>query len=131
MVFGRRGGSGACFLCGDRGLRDGNLDAVRVSQHHPPKNQQQKMVLSHVTLSPEVHLLCMSYSLCTGNYPPVELLHIIPLIHCPKEKEETLALLLGDFVSDSIARVDRCIFATRKDKRKDRVEISSEQVGAV
>ncbi|KAJ3046310.1 BRCA1 BRCA2-containing complex, subunit 3 [Rhizophlyctis rosea] len=68
------------------------------------------MALAAVHLSPEVHLLCMTYGLCT-------------------EKEETLALLLGSF-ENQIAKVDKCIFMTRKDKRKDRVEISSEQLSA-
>ncbi|KAJ3019186.1 BRCA1 BRCA2-containing complex, subunit 3 [Thoreauomyces humboldtii] len=72
------------------------------------------MVLSGVHVSAEVYLLCLSYSLCT-------------------EKEETLALLLGDYYEEdgrSLARVVRCVICSRKDKRKDRVEISEEQLSA-
>ncbi|KND03596.1 uncharacterized protein SPPG_01071 [Spizellomyces punctatus DAOM BR117] len=70
------------------------------------------MALSAVHVSAEVHMLCLSYSLCT-------------------EKEETLALLLGTYYEENgkdFANVDRCLILTRKDKRKDRVEISDEQL---
>ncbi|KAI8905257.1 lys-63-specific deubiquitinase BRCC36-like protein [Powellomyces hirtus] len=74
------------------------------------------MALTAVYLSAEVHMLCLAYSLCT-------------------EKEETLALLLGHFYEEdgkSYARVERCLICSRKDKRKDRVEISEEQLsGAI
>ncbi|KAI9092878.1 lys-63-specific deubiquitinase BRCC36-like protein [Phlyctochytrium arcticum] len=72
------------------------------------------MTLAAVHLSAEVYMQCLSYSLCT-------------------EKEETLALLLGDFRQKSsghYAFVEKCLILTRKDKRKDRVEISDEQLSS-
>ncbi|KAI8588715.1 putative C6.1A [Geranomyces variabilis] len=72
------------------------------------------MALTAVYLSAEVNCICQAYSLCT-------------------EKEETLLLLLGHYYEEngkSFARVVRPFICTRKDKRKDRVEISEEQLSA-
>ncbi|KAJ3182368.1 BRCA1 BRCA2-containing complex, subunit 3 [Geranomyces variabilis] len=72
------------------------------------------MALTAVYLSAEVNCVCQAYSLCT-------------------EKEETLLLLLGHYYEEngkSFARVVRPFICTRKDKRKDRVEISEEQLSA-
>ncbi|KAJ3331315.1 hypothetical protein HDU76_003497 [Blyttiomyces sp. JEL0837] len=49
------------------------------------------------------------------------------------EREEILAILLGRFSrsdtgSHVVGYVEKCLFCQRKDKRKDRVEISSEQL---
>ncbi|KAI9360407.1 JAB1/Mov34/MPN/PAD-1 ubiquitin protease-domain-containing protein [Zopfochytrium polystomum] len=75
------------------------------------------MSLSSVFVSSEVFLLLSSYALST-------------------EREETLAILLGRFLPASdgadgnrvVGAVERCLFCQRRDKRKDRVEISSEQL---
>lgn len=70
------------------------------------------MALQTAYISTDVYSICLSYALST-------------------EKEETLALLLGAFEDEGgkqCARVERCHICTRKDKRKDRVEISPEQV---
>ncbi|KAH9247267.1 hypothetical protein BASA81_015148 [Batrachochytrium salamandrivorans] len=70
--------------------------------------------LERIVLSSEVHMLCSSYALCTEN-------------------EEVALLLLGDYVQSessaaSIAMIQTCFFVVRKDKRNDRVEISSEEL---
>ena len=43
------------------------------------------------------------------------------------ETEEVACILLGN-ITNEIATVSQVVFSVRKDKRKDRVEISSEQL---
>ncbi|KAJ3192350.1 TATA-box-binding protein [Irineochytrium annulatum] len=70
-------------------------------------------MLAQVLVSAEVFFLLSTYALST-------------------EREETLAMLLGHFdhsdEDNVVGFVERCLFCQRRDKRKDRVEISSEQL---
>ncbi|KAJ3026778.1 UNVERIFIED_CONTAM: BRCA1 BRCA2-containing complex, subunit 3 [Siphonaria sp. JEL0065] len=66
--------------------------------------------MAQVIVTSDVYLALSTYALST-------------------EKEEVLAMLLGSTSADSqIAIITHCLFCQRKDKRKDRVEISSEQL---
>ncbi|KAI9338476.1 JAB1/Mov34/MPN/PAD-1 ubiquitin protease-domain-containing protein [Obelidium mucronatum] len=66
--------------------------------------------MSQVVVAADVYLALSTYALAT-------------------EKEETLAMLMGTTSGDGqVVTVTHCLFCQRKDKRKDRVEISSEQL---
>ncbi|KAI8838258.1 JAB1/Mov34/MPN/PAD-1 ubiquitin protease-domain-containing protein [Chytriomyces cf. hyalinus JEL632] len=66
--------------------------------------------MGSVIITADVYLALSTYALAT-------------------EKEETLAMLMGttDLTSSNVV-VSQCLFCQRKDKRRDRVEISSEQL---
>eukprot|EP01117_Protostelium_nocturnum_P004978 TRINITY_DN1803_c0_g1_i2.p1 TRINITY_DN1803_c0_g1~~TRINITY_DN1803_c0_g1_i2.p1 ORF type:complete len:246 (+),score=46.26 TRINITY_DN1803_c0_g1_i2:187-924(+) len=74
-----------------------------------------KAHLSMVMITSDVHLLLTAHALTT-------------------EKEEIMGLLLGDITSNdkgqNVARIMEICILRRSDKRKDRVEISSEQLAA-
>ncbi|KAI8619812.1 lys-63-specific deubiquitinase BRCC36-like protein [Chytriomyces sp. MP71] len=68
------------------------------------------MTQERVIVSADVYLALSTYALAT-------------------EKEETLAMLMGSTTADGVTvTVTHCLFCQRKDKRRDRVEISSEQL---
>ena len=70
--------------------------------------------LSAVELTSDAFLVCTAHALTT-------------------EKEEVMGLLLGDVQrgdSGSVAHILGCQLLTRSDRRKDRVEISPEQLAA-
>ncbi|KAJ3240430.1 BRCA1 BRCA2-containing complex, subunit 3 [Chytriomyces hyalinus] len=66
--------------------------------------------MGSVIITADVYLALSTYALAT-------------------EKEETLAMLMGttDLATSNVV-VSQCLFCQRKDKRRDRVEISSEQL---
>ena len=71
-------------------------------------------VVSAVELTTDAFLVCTSHALTT-------------------EKEEVMGLLLGDVqrgVNGAVAYILGCALLTRSDRRKDRVEISPEQLAA-
>ena len=71
-------------------------------------------VLSAVELTSDAFLVCTSHALTT-------------------EKEEVMGLLLGDVQRGALGAVVHilgCALLTRSDRRKDRVEISPEQLAA-
>ncbi|KAJ3061230.1 BRCA1 BRCA2-containing complex, subunit 3 [Podochytrium sp. JEL0797] len=66
--------------------------------------------MAQVFVAADVYLALSTYALAT-------------------EKEEILAMLMGSTSPDGlIVTVTHCLFCQRKDKRRDRVEISSEQL---
>jgi BRCA1/BRCA2-containing complex subunit 3 len=69
-------------------------------------------MLAKVEISAQVHMLCSTYALCT-------------------DVEEVAMVLVGSFKEyegNYTAYVESVLFTIRKDKKKDRVEISSEQL---
>jgi len=74
------------------------------------------MALTLVEISSDAYLVCMTHALTT-------------------EKEEVMGLLLGDIeknksIGQNIAKITCVSVLTRSDRRKDRVEISPEQLTA-
>ncbi|ORY32729.1 hypothetical protein BCR33DRAFT_856444 [Rhizoclosmatium globosum] len=68
--------------------------------------------MSQVFVTADVYLALSTYALAT-------------------EKEEVLAMLMGTTSADQqTVTVSHCLFCQRKDKRRDRVEISGEQLSA-
>jgi BRCA1/BRCA2-containing complex subunit 3 len=66
------------------------------------------MAVERVEISSEVYFVCLAHALAT-------------------EQEEVMGLLLGDVVG-GVSRVWSVSLLVRSDKRKDRVEISPEQL---
>ncbi|KAL1447645.1 hypothetical protein MTO96_028450 [Rhipicephalus appendiculatus] len=62
-----------------------------------------------VNLSADVYMVCLSHALST-------------------EKEEVMGLLIGEIDETKVAHISAVILLRRSDKRKDRVEISPEQL---
>lgn len=67
------------------------------------------MALSCVYLAADVYMVCLQHALST-------------------EKEEVMGLLLGEIDSRKVAHISAVVMLRRSDKRKDRVEISPEQL---
>lgn len=67
------------------------------------------MALSCVYMAADVYLVCLQHALST-------------------EKEEVMGLLIGEIDSKKIAHISAVVMLRRSDKRKDRVEISPEQL---
>lgn len=67
------------------------------------------MSLSYVNLSSDVYFVCVSHALST-------------------EREEIVGLLVGEVDEQRVAHVLAVVILRRSDKRKDRVEISPEQL---
>lgn len=70
-----------------------------------------KMSTNHVRLNSDVFFVCLTHALCT-------------------EREEVMGLLIGEIDSQNVSHVCSVIMLRRSDKRKDRVEISPEQLSA-
>eukprot|EP00128_Syssomonas_multiformis_P008953 Colp12_sorted_trinity150504_noHs@17375 len=66
-------------------------------------------MLRSVQLSSDVLLVCLAHALST-------------------DKEEIMGLLIGDVTEDNVGNIWSMCLLTRSDRRKDRVEISSEQL---
>ncbi|XP_046400408.1 lys-63-specific deubiquitinase BRCC36-like [Ischnura elegans] len=69
------------------------------------------MALSCVCMSADVYVVCLQHALST-------------------EKEEVMGLLIGEIDVDAKAKISAVVMLRRSDKRKDRVEISPEQLTA-
>lgn len=67
------------------------------------------MATVRVDLSADVYMVCLSHALST-------------------EKEEVMGLLIGEIDETRVAHISAVIVLRRSDKRKDRVEISPEQL---
>ncbi|XP_064483943.1 lys-63-specific deubiquitinase BRCC36-like [Ornithodoros turicata] len=67
------------------------------------------MGTKRVNLSMDVYMVCLSHALST-------------------EKEEVMGLLIGEIDETKVAHISAVIVLRRSDKRKDRVEISPEQL---
>uniref|UniRef100_A0A023GHH5 Putative lys-63-specific deubiquitinase brcc36 n=1 Tax=Amblyomma triste TaxID=251400 RepID=A0A023GHH5_AMBTT len=67
------------------------------------------MATVRVNLSADVYMVCLSHALST-------------------EKEEVMGLLIGEIDEMKVAHISAVILLRRSDKRKDRVEISPEQL---
>lgn len=67
------------------------------------------MATVRVNLAADVYMVCLSHALST-------------------EKEEVMGLLIGEIDESKVAHVSAVILLRRSDKRKDRVEISPEQL---
>ncbi|XP_067007049.2 lys-63-specific deubiquitinase BRCC36 [Anabrus simplex] len=67
------------------------------------------MALSCVNMAADVYLVCLQHALST-------------------EKEEVMGLLIGEIDSKKVAHISAVVMLRRSDKRKDRVEISPEQL---
>ncbi|KAJ8348524.1 hypothetical protein SKAU_G00271130 [Synaphobranchus kaupii] len=69
------------------------------------------MAVSAVHLESDAFLVCMNHALST-------------------EKEEVMGLCIGEVDNNRIVHIHSVIILRRSDKRKDRVEISPEQLSA-
>ncbi|MFT7796134.1 lys-63-specific deubiquitinase BRCC36-like isoform X1 [Arapaima gigas] len=69
------------------------------------------MAVSAVHLESDAFLVCMNHALST-------------------EKEEVMGLCIGEVDTNRIVHIHSVIILRRSDKRKDRVEISPEQLSA-
>jgi BRCA1/BRCA2-containing complex subunit 3 len=79
---------------------------VAITVNSPPTFE----MLHRVELSPDAVSTCLSHALST-------------------EYQEVMGLLLGRFIEEgSVAKVSRVMVLTRKDKQRDRVEVSYEQL---
>eukprot|EP00729_Bicosta_minor_P014360 gene14360-19693_t len=68
------------------------------------------MVVSRVRLAADAMMVCLSHALST-------------------EREEVMGLLVGELQAEGVVEITSLMILTRIDKRKDRVEISAEQLG--
>lgn len=69
------------------------------------------MAVTRVRLNSDVYLVCLSHALVT-------------------EEEEVMGLLIGEIDENCVSHISAVIVLRRSDKRKDRVEISPEQLSA-
>eukprot|EP00842_Homolaphlyctis_polyrhiza_P006642 jgi/Hompol1/697/HPOL_002588-RA len=85
--------------------------------------------LSRIELSSEIHMLCSSYALSTGNEEvALVLLGTYGTQGQNEDEQKKDAGDLLDSAADKVAVVQSCVFVVRHDKRRDRVEISSSEL---